>query len=331
MSVVDTDAVIEREVHDDATGGSWCRPRGPLRAGHRHQALLRVPQPVRRRAQHQRVPGLPRPARLAAGAQRQAVELAMRLGRALHCTVKRSVFARKNYFYPDMPKDYQITPVRPADRTSTATSSCPTAPRRHRAGPHRGGHRQDHPRGRRRPHPRRRVLARRLQPRRRAAGRDRGRPDIRSPSRPRPTSTSCARSSLATGVSDAKMEEGSMRVDANVSVRPRGRASSARAARSRTSTRCARSAGPSSTRPRRQVDLLERGEHDPAGDPPLGRGRTVAPRAGRSKEEADDYRYFPEPDLVPLEPSAAEIAGSTRRCRCCPRRRPRPASPKRRR
>src|ERR687898_723583 len=39
----------------------------------------------------------------------QVVELPMRLGRALHCTVRRSVFARKNYFYPDMPKDYQIS------------------------------------------------------------------------------------------------------------------------------------------------------------------------------------------------------------------------------
>ena len=37
------------------------------------------------------------------------VELAIRLGRALGCTVRRSVFARKNYFYPDMPKDYQIS------------------------------------------------------------------------------------------------------------------------------------------------------------------------------------------------------------------------------
>ena len=37
------------------------------------------------------------------------VELALRLGRALGCEVRRSVFARKNYFYPDMPKDYQIS------------------------------------------------------------------------------------------------------------------------------------------------------------------------------------------------------------------------------
>ncbi len=40
---------------------------------------------------------------------RRAVELAMRIGEALACTIKRSIFHRKNYFYPDMPKDYQIS------------------------------------------------------------------------------------------------------------------------------------------------------------------------------------------------------------------------------
>ena len=42
-------------------------------------------------------------------ANEQAVEYAMQLGRALNCTVSRSIFARKNYFYPDMPKDFQTT------------------------------------------------------------------------------------------------------------------------------------------------------------------------------------------------------------------------------
>ena len=40
---------------------------------------------------------------------RRAVEFAMKIGTALHCTVERSIFHRKNYFYPDMPKDYQIS------------------------------------------------------------------------------------------------------------------------------------------------------------------------------------------------------------------------------
>ena len=74
----------------------------------------------------------------------------------------------------------------------------------------------------RRSHPRRRLLARRLQPRRRPADGDRD--ATRHPlarSRRVRTSRSCAPSLLAVGVSDVKMEEGSMRVDANVSVRPR--------------------------------------------------------------------------------------------------------------
>jgi aspartyl-tRNA(Asn)/glutamyl-tRNA(Gln) amidotransferase subunit B len=108
---------------------------------------------------------------------------------------------------------------------------------------------------------------------------------------------------LATGASDAKMEEGSMRVDANVSVRKPG---------DPLGTRCeiknlnsVRSLGRAiEYEAERQIDVLESGERikqetrhwDEAG------GRT---RAGRSKEEAEDYRYFPEPDLVPLEPDDA--------------------------
>ena len=111
---------------------------------------------------------------------------------------------------------------------------------------------------------------------------------------------------LAIGVSDAKMEEGSMRVDANVSVRP--------ARRHVLGTRCEiknlnslRSLGRAiEYEARRQVELIDAGErvrqetrHWDEDD-----GRT---RPGRSKEEAEDYRYFPEPDLVPLTPGAAQI------------------------
>lgn len=111
---------------------------------------------------------------------------------------------------------------------------------------------------------------------------------------------------LATGVSDAKMEEGSMRVDANVSVHHLGEP---------WGTRCeiknlnsVRSLGRAIDHEAlRQIDLLNNGEtvrqETRHWDEASGRTGTL-----RVKEDADDYRYFPEPDLVPLEPSAADIA-----------------------
>jgi hypothetical protein len=121
---------------------------------------------------------------------------------------------------------------------------------------------------------------------------------------------------LATGASDAKMEEGSMRVDANVSVRPAGS--------DQLGTRC-EIKNLNSTRSlvraieyeaRRQVDLLAAGERivqqTRHWDEADGRTHTL-----RSKEEADDYRYFPEPDLVPLAPRTPGWRPSTPPSRCC--------------
>jgi aspartyl-tRNA(Asn)/glutamyl-tRNA(Gln) amidotransferase subunit B len=110
---------------------------------------------------------------------------------------------------------------------------------------------------------------------------------------------------LATGVSDAKMEEGSLRVDANVSVRRAGEPFG---------TRCEvknlnslRSLGRAiEYEARRQIDLIGAGDRvrqeTRHWDEASGRTGTL-----RSKEEAEDYRYFPEPDLVPLVPEPAWI------------------------
>jgi aspartyl-tRNA(Asn)/glutamyl-tRNA(Gln) amidotransferase subunit B len=132
------------------------------------------------------------------------------------------------------------------------------------------------------------------------------RPDIRTVEQARQYVTELRGILLAVDASDAKMEEGSMRVDANVSVHkpdtPLG-------------TRCeiknvnsVRSLGRAiEYEARRQIDLLESGErvrqetrHWDEGD---GRTHTL-----RTKEDADDYRYFLEPDLVPLAPSPQWIA-----------------------
>jgi aspartyl-tRNA(Asn)/glutamyl-tRNA(Gln) amidotransferase subunit B len=111
---------------------------------------------------------------------------------------------------------------------------------------------------------------------------------------------------LALDVSDARMEEGSMRVDANVSVR--------RAGDEAFGTRCEvknlnslRSLGRAiDYEAERQIELLEVGEpvrqETRHWDEEAGRTRP-----GRTKEEAEDYRYFPEPDLVPLAPEEARL------------------------
>ncbi|MCX6526413.1 MAG: GatB/YqeY domain-containing protein, partial [Actinobacteria bacterium] len=107
---------------------------------------------------------------------------------------------------------------------------------------------------------------------------------------------------LAVGASDAKMEEGSMRVDANVSVRRPG---------AELGTRCeiknvnsVRAVGRAiDYEARRQIDMLENGDRvrQETRHWDDGEGRTHTLRV---KEDADDYRYFLEPDLVPLAPSA---------------------------
>jgi aspartyl-tRNA(Asn)/glutamyl-tRNA(Gln) amidotransferase subunit B len=236
----------------------------------------------------------------------KAVELAVTLGRALHCTVHRGVFARKNYFYPDMPKDYQVSQY----DLPTNVDGYLELPSGQRVGIERAHIEEDtgkstHVGGGGRINDAEYSLV----DYNRA-----GVPLVEIVSRPDLATSEDAKAYvselrailLATAASDAKMEEGSMRVDANVSVRRPG---------AELGTRCEiknlnslRSLGRAiEYEARRQVDLLNEGTRirqetrhwDEAG------GRT---RPGRSKEEAEDYRYFPEPDLVPLEPSAAFVA-----------------------
>ena len=237
---------------------------------------------------------------------RRAVELAIRVGLALGATVRPSVFARKNYFYPDMPKDYQISqydrPINVGGSLQLPSGKVVGIVRAHLEEDtgkttHMGG-----------------------------AGRIDGaayslvdynragvplleivsEPDMRSSAEAREYVTELRATLLAVGASDGKMEEGSLRVDANVSVRPRGAAEFG--------TRCEvknvnslRSLGRAiEYEARRQVDLLS------SGRPVVQQTRHWNEDSGRtsalrSKEEATDYRYFPEPDLVPLDPDPAWV------------------------
>ncbi len=234
---------------------------------------------------------------------RQAVELAMRIGTALNCTIKPCTFHRKNYFYPDMPKAYQISQY---DQPLNVDGYL-ELPGGKRIGVERAHLEEDtgkstHFGG--------------------SGGRIHGssyslidfnragvplveivsRPDVRTSEEARQYVSELRGILLAVGASDAKMEEGSMRCDANVSVHKPG---------APYGTRCEiknvnsiRSLGRAiEYEARRQIELIEGGEtvrqETRHWDETDGRTHTL-----RVKEDADDYRYFLEPDLVPLAPSA---------------------------
>jgi aspartyl-tRNA(Asn)/glutamyl-tRNA(Gln) amidotransferase subunit B len=237
----------------------------------------------------------------------RAVELGIRVGLALNCTVARSTFARKNYFYPDMPKDYQISQF---DEPLNIDGFL-ELPDGQRAGIERAHLEEDtgkstHQGGDGRIH----GAASSLVDYNRAGVpliEIVGRPDLTSPEQARAYVGELRSILVAIGASDGKMEEGSMRVDANVSVRPVGA--------TELGTRCEvknvnslRSLGRAiEYEAHRQVDVIESGErvHQETRHWDEENGRT---RAGRSKEGAEDYRYFLEPDLVVMDPSPEWIA-----------------------
>jgi aspartyl-tRNA(Asn)/glutamyl-tRNA(Gln) amidotransferase subunit B len=231
----------------------------------------------------------------------RAVELAMRIGTALHCEIRPSLFHRKNYFYPDMPKDYQVSqydePINVDGFLELPDGSRVGIVRAHieedtGKTTHVGGGGRIH------------EASHSLVDYNRA-----GVPLVEIVSAPDITSAEQARAYVselrailvATGASDGRMEEGSLRVDANVSVRPAGS--------SELGTRCEvknlnslRSLGRAiEFEAGRQADLLESGERILQETRHWDENASVT-HSLRSKEEAYDYRYFPEPDLVPLVP-----------------------------
>jgi aspartyl-tRNA(Asn)/glutamyl-tRNA(Gln) amidotransferase subunit B len=233
----------------------------------------------------------------------RAVELAMRIGHALGCTIQPSRFHRKNYFYPDMPKDYQVTqydvainvngalllPDGSRVRIERAHIEEDTGKSTHIGG---GGRIADAAYSlvdyNRSGVPLVEIVSA---------------PDITSADQARAYVTELRSILVAVGASDGRMEEGSLRVDANVSVRPRGSTSFG--------VRCEvknlnslRSLGRAiEHEAARQAALLERGERVVQETRHFDE-TTGTTGSMRSKEEAHDYRYFPEPDLVPLTPPA---------------------------
>jgi aspartyl-tRNA(Asn)/glutamyl-tRNA(Gln) amidotransferase subunit B len=244
---------------------------------------------------------------------RSAVESAMRIGLALNCTIAPwGRFARKNYFYPDMPKNFQTSqydePIAvggyldvPLDDGSVFRVEIERAHMEEDTGKslHVGG----------------------------ATGRihgaeysllDYNRAGVplieivtkpiegtgeRAPEVARAYVTALRDLLRALGVSDVRMDQGSLRCDANVSLMPKGAGEFG----TRTETKNVNSLRSVERAVRyemtRQAGVLLAGERIVQETRHFDEG-TGSTSAGRRKETAEDYRYFPEPDLVPIAPSA---------------------------
>jgi aspartyl-tRNA(Asn)/glutamyl-tRNA(Gln) amidotransferase subunit B len=240
----------------------------------------------------------------------KAIEYIVRIGLALNCRIAPdSLFHRKNYFYPDMPKDFQISqydlPICIAGHVDVDVDG-----ERRRVGITRVHMEEDTGKtthvgqtGRigqadyalvdynRAGVPLVEVVSE---------------PDIRSPEEARAYFTELRATLEALGVSDVRMEEGSLRCDANISIRPAGSSSLGTKVEIKNLNSVRSLERALRYEEQRQRAALE------AGEPLVQETRHFEEEQGtthtlRSKEEAFDYRYFPEPDLPPLAPEPAWV------------------------
>ncbi|HKT49208.1 MAG TPA: Asp-tRNA(Asn)/Glu-tRNA(Gln) amidotransferase subunit GatB [Candidatus Angelobacter sp.] len=236
---------------------------------------------------------------------KRAVEFAVLAAQALNCQVREtSIFARKNYFYPDLPKGYQISQYdKPLAEHGYIDVPGPEGATK-RIGITRLHMEEDAGKS----------LHEGFADSATSTAIDLNRtgiplieivsePDMRSPDEAFEYLTRLKEIILYTGVSDCNMEEGSLRCDANVSIRPRGeeKFGTKTEIKNVNSFRFVRQALEYEIN--RQIEVVESGEkiHQETRLFNSAEGRTYSMR---SKEEAHDYRYFPEPDLLPLVVSA---------------------------
>jgi len=217
---------------------------------------------------------------------RRAVELAIRAAIATGCTIhERSVFARKNYFYPDLPKGYQISQFDQPLATGGKIGSVRILRIHMEEDAGKSIHTGDvsHVDLNRAGTPLVEIVSE---------------PDIRSAEEADAYLTRLRQILMYASVCDGNMEEGSLRCDANVSVRQTDAPLGTRTEiKNLNSFRYLRSAIDFEIA--RQTGVLESGgvitQETRLYDPAAGETRPM-----RSKEEAHDYRYFPDPDLLPL-------------------------------
>jgi aspartyl-tRNA(Asn)/glutamyl-tRNA(Gln) amidotransferase subunit B len=238
---------------------------------------------------------------------RQAVDFAIKAALACGCEVQpRSVFARKNYFYPDLPKGYQISQYElplalgggleitvdgqtkhvgltrihmEEDAGKSLHEGVPDSDRRTYVDYNRSGV------------PLIEIVSE---------------PDMRSAAEAAEFFSRLRGILVWLGVSDGNMEEGSLRCDANVSIRPRGQRSLGTKAEVKNVNSFRYLEKALEYEISRQIDVIEGGgnvvQETRLWDTSTGRTHSM-----RSKEEAHDYRYFPEPDLPPLVVNDARI------------------------
>src|SRR5580692_345137 len=239
---------------------------------------------------------------------KRALELALRASMAIRCTIQeRSRFARKNYFYPDLPKGYQISmyelPLALAGYLDIEVEG-----QRKRIGItrlhmeddagksiHEGfadAERWTHVDFNRCGTPLIEIVSE---------------PDMRTPAEAYSYLNTLKQVLLYTGVSDCNMEEGSLRCDANVSVRLRGAPKFGTKVEAKNLNSFRYVADAIEFEIARQIGVIESGgtvmQETRLWN--VGAGRT---ESMRSKEFAHDYRYFPDPDLLPLIASGAFVA-----------------------
>jgi len=238
---------------------------------------------------------------------RKAVELVMLTGLALDCEIQTTAvrFERKNYFYPDLPKGYQISqyalplcangrlevPV-PVEETSVSIGITRAHLEEDTARLQHGGRGYSLLDFNRAGVPLMEIVTE---------------PDVRSPAQARAYGETLRDILRYIGASDGDMETGSMRIEGNVSLRPIGTDPFGTKVEVKNLNSFRSLERAMEFEVARQADALERGErlvqetrgwHETE-------GHTMSQR---SKEEANDYRYFPEPDLPPLRPSEAWVA-----------------------
>lgn len=235
---------------------------------------------------------------------REVVESAMRIALAIGCDIQpRSRFLRKNYFYPDLPKGYQISQFQSNEEMPLATGGGVEVPTEN--GP-------------------KKIRLVRIHMEEDAgksihdesfvaAGESLidvnrcgvplieivSEPDIASPEETTHYLARLRQILIYTGVSEGDMEKGHVRIDANVSIRPRGSDRLGTKVEIKNMNSIRNSQRAIEIEIGRQIDILEAGQII-AQETLLYDADRDQVRSMRSKEESDDYRYFPDPDLVPI-------------------------------